>query len=122
MHIRNGNEFYMQKKYFGFYSSRMIMNREYEDWNEKHKSLLTKRKRYCFKNNIDYKTDTIYIYITNQKPPEKTFLDKYKNRRGEITKTNLVYSLKMHPNLDIILKQLKKVEPTIEYCGVVIKQ
>ena len=74
------------------------------------------RIQFCISHDINIHTDIIYKTLMNKIPPPPKL---YVNRRNVVSNANVVYPLSTNKSLDNLLKQLKKTNPTIEYCGVV---
>jgi hypothetical protein len=108
---RKGDEFYHITRYYGFYSATIDTA-----WLQQKMHQCKMRIQFCVSHNINIHTDIIYKTLKNKIPPPQKL---YVNRCNEISKANLVYPLSTNKSLDNLLKQLKKTNPTIEYCGVV---
>ncbi len=119
MNTRNGEEFHGLNKYYGFYSVKKMPNFSLSAWYLRKAEQCNARIKFCLKNNINIQTDLIYQFLVKETIPREALTENYINRRGEITKANLVFHIKSHKSLDDLIKNLKKVDPSIQYCGIV---
>ena len=116
MSLRFGDEFYHKTQYYGFKSAKK--SSVYDEWLLIKNHQCKMRVEFCVANFINVSTDIIYKNLENKPPPH---VKQYINRSREITESNMVYPLKNNKNLDILLRTLKKGDPNIEYCGVVVE-